>query len=129
VTYEAVLLALVARLEADADLLGLLGGPHVYRSGAHREKRVPSVEWFVVSEVLRENTFRLLIQWDIWAHSYGRAAAIDRRLRRILHREVPHTVGGVLMWMQVESARDVPDPEPSLVHRALDMSFEPAREI
>jgi len=47
----------------------------------------------------------------------------------VLHREVPTEIGGELMWAQIVNARDVPDPEPSLVHRALDIQLEPAREL
>jgi hypothetical protein len=120
--------ALIATWDADAELTTALGGQHTYRSGAFREPRVPSVEYFVVSTILTENTERVRLQVDIWATSYAQVVAIERRLRELVHRDLPHTLGGVLMWTQVIDSRDVPDPQPRVVHRSIDVMLEPARE-
>ena len=126
--HDDVSRAVVAALQGDAALTTALGGQHIYRSGAFRAPQVPSVEWFVVSETKRENTMRLLLQLDIWARSYAAAVTIEQRVRRLLDLDIPHPVAGLLMWVQVEDARDQPDPQPEIVHRVLTVSFEPTRE-
>ena len=101
----------------------------LYRSGARREKAVPSLEYFVIATPLAENTEGPVIQWDIWAGSYGAALLIESHLRRLLHRETTEEIGGVLMRTRITDSRDVPDPEPNLIHRAVDQSIEVAREV
>lgn len=120
--------AALAVLTADTELLAALGGAHVYRMGASREPRMPSVEWFVVSTAPGESTQVLRTQWDLWAPSMASALMIETRLRALLdHRRIA-TLGGVQMWVRLEDARDLPDPEPGVIHRLLEFVFEPVRE-
>ena len=125
--WDQVVRAIVARLEADAELVQLLGGAHVYRMGARRDVRTPSVEWFIVSAIPTENFERCLIQLDIWAKSYSQATEIERRLQKCLHRDLPEEVEGLWMFLQWVQSRDHGDPKEGLVHRSVDFRFEPVR--
>lgn len=120
--------AVVARLRADTTLVFLLGGSYFYRAAAVRAPQIPSVEYTVVSAVERENTERVLMQFDVWARGYAQALAVEARLRVLLHRLLPEEMEGLLMFAQYADARDHEDPEPGVAHRSVDFAFEPARE-
>lgn len=123
---DDVVTAIVAAMKADAALVTALGGEYVYHGAARKTLQVPSVEWLIVSDVRTENTERIRIQLDIWSTGYGRAVAIEERLRALFARDLPQTIGGLLMWTQLENAMDLPDTE--YTHRMLDFVFEPTRE-
>lgn len=126
---DTAILAVLARLESDAALVDLLGGVRIYRSGNNEDPQIPSVEYRVVSSPLRENTVRVLVQFDVWAYGLPGAKAIQDRLVALLHRDLPEEVEGVPMWLQYQDSRDNGDPDPRVVHRSVDFLFEPAREF
>lgn len=122
--------AVVAALRASSGLTAALGtGTRIVRAGANREKVVPSIEWFRVTNPLEENTERVHIQFDIWTNSTKKAAQIETHMRAALLGHGAHAVGGLLMLTPEEEvdSRDLPDPEPELVHNVLDIVFVAAR--
>ena len=125
---DDVVQAVMARLRGDTALVTALGGPRIYRSGANRQPQIPSLEWTIISDVYREGTERVLMQFDSWTRGYAQAVAVEGRVRTLLHRELPEDFGGLLMWAQYSDSRDHEDPEPGVIHRSADFTFEPARE-
>lgn len=123
-----VMRALVARLEADAELMGLLGGPHIYRTQDIREVRVPSVAWTRVSDVEEETVEAVLIQWDLFARTEAGEEGVLRRLRALLASDTVEIVAGVRMWMRYDGGRELEPPEPGTRHSALDVTYQPLRE-
>lgn len=115
-------------LADDAELVEALEGPAIFRNGEHNEYRVPGLYWLVVSDIIEENTNPFRVQWDIYARDFDQALAIERRMRLLLHRDVPQTIGEIKMWTQLEDAQDIPYPTNEAVHRSMDWRFEPARE-
>lgn len=122
--------AAVSALTGDSSLLGVLGGPHVYRSGATRKRRVPSVEWMIVSSPLRENTQRVMVQFDQYGVTYDQVMQIEACMFAVLHRENQvATIGGLRMLSHYDDGRDHPDDaSEGEVRRSIDFVFEPARE-
>ena len=125
--WDVALDAITARVKADAQLCTALGGPRI-RETADGKPEFPSVTHMIVSGPLRENTERIVMQWDLWARAEETARTIERRLRALLHSDLPEMVGAVPMWLQLIDRRDHEDPEPGTVHRSLDFAFEFAKE-
>ena len=125
---DDVVQAVTARLRADTALVTTLGGPHIFKASATRPAQIPCVEWTILSDVYRENTEPMLVQFDVWSRGYAQSVAIEARLRTLLHRELPENFGGLLMWAQYSDSRDHAPPEPGVMHRSTDFFFEPARE-
>lgn len=125
--WDVALDAIIARVKTDPELLRALGGARI-RETADGKPEFPSVTHLVVSGPLRENTERMVMQWDLWARAEETARTIERRLRALLHRDLPELVGDVPMWLQLVDRRDHDDPEPGTVHRSLDFAFEFAKE-
>lgn len=125
--WDLALDAIVDRVKADAQLRTALGGPRI-RETADGKPEFPSVTYMIVSGPLRENTERMVMQWEFWARAETTARTIERRLRALLHRDLPELVGDMPMWLQLVDRRDHNDPEPGTVHRSLDFAFEFAKE-
>lgn len=119
--------ALVALLDADAELIQALGGPHIYRAGQHREPTTRSVEFTVVHAGLTENFEPIITQWDMVAEDRLQLRRIEGRLRRKLHWMGWRDVGGVALSSTYEDSRDHPDPEAGRVHRSIDFRHQPVR--
>ena len=133
--WDSVIAAAVAALEADAALVAALGGTAAIDDAyAIRDLVIPSVTWTLVSDVEGESLDRIVVQWDIWARPDGvnsarrNAATIERRIRHVLHADVFRTLGGIYMATLYEDGRDHGDPDPEVVHRSVDIRFEPVRE-
>lgn len=120
--------AILARLETDSELIGILGGPHIYRSGSRRNARVPSVAYTNIATVPTERYESMLVQFDVFARSYAEAVSIEARLRAQLARDLPEKVGDVWMFLEWVAARDHPDPDEGTVHRSIDFRFQPVRD-
>jgi len=128
VRWDAALAALIRIVENDAELLGLLGGPYIYRSREVREIRIPSVAYTIIAATLTETTEPILTQWDIFAASMDDVVGIERRLRRLLHWVGWRDIDGVMLSSVYEASRDHPPPGPGRWHRSLDFRHQPVRE-
>ena len=115
-------------LEADAALLAALGGSHIYPAQASRPVGIPSVEWFMVSDIEEENFNPFIVQVDIWARGVPKAATIEKRIRLLTHRDTARELGGHRMWTRYLESRQHDYPaEAGVVHRSMDFLFEPLR--
>lgn len=129
---DDVVTAFVAALEADAALIAALGGEFIFRAGANREPQIPSVEWDLVANTEEENLEPLLFQFDIWARGYAQFVTIAQRVRTVLRPDPGKgstTLGGIPMLIEFVDGRSHPDPEPGVVHRSLDIRFQPAKQV
>lgn len=121
--------AMVAALEADGELTTALGGPHIYVAVAGRTIRVPSIEYTAVADTLEENTEPVLLQLDLYARGTEAVATIERRVRIVLHRDLPYMLGALAVWGRLQGARSLDFPSDGEVrYRSLDFEFETARE-
>lgn len=133
--WDKVVPAWLDLLEADAVLAAALGldadgGIPIYPAQAARPVRVPSVEWFGPVVDIEGETFNpITVQVDYWARGVAKAAAIERRIREITHRDTARVVGGYRMWTQYEDSRSHDYPaDPGVIHRSLDFMFTPLRD-
>jgi hypothetical protein len=131
--WDAVVQAWLADLLADSDLTTALGGAHVYPAQAARPVRVPSVEWHPVMDIEDELHNRITVQVDYWAKGTVLAATIERRIRRLTHRDVARVwvFGGesFRLWTRYIDSRPHDYPaDPGVLHRSLDFEFRPLRE-
>lgn len=120
--------AVIDTLEGDEELITALGGAYILRNGEHNEYRVPAIFWTAIWSRIDENTEPFMVQLDVYAHDINSYITIERRLRRLLHRDTPQELQGILMFTQLEDARDHADGE-DVIHRSLDFRFELAREL
>lgn len=120
--------ALLAEIDADAVVLGLLGGPEVYATTDIRQVRVPSVGYTVIVDTERENTDEFRVQWDWWIRGDDDLIALEKRLRELVTARIAEEVQGVWMWMEFLAARDHPYPDPGVRHRSMDVRYELARD-
>lgn len=120
--------AVITTLEEDELLIAALGGVYIFRNGEHNEYRVPQILWSGVWSRIDENTEPFMVQIDVYANDINAYIAIERRLRRLLHRDTPQELQGILMFTQLDDARDHNDGE-DVIHRSLDFRFELAREL
>ncbi len=122
--------AILEHLEADDPLIALLEDePRIYRMGENELPLVPSLEYMVVTDRRLENTARVRIQFDWFAHGFENARAIAARLMELLHHETTATIGGIPMMATYDDSRDLFDPRPGTVHLSADFLFEPAKEM
>lgn len=96
--------ALVAPIAADSEALSVLGPePLVFQEG-EREFAVPSVRWTLVADTEGELFEESLVQIDYWARSAAQAVTLSKAIRRLLHRDLPFTVGGVELWSMLSGS-------------------------
>jgi hypothetical protein len=132
-TWDVVLPAWVALLEADAALVAALGGAHIYPAQAARAVRIPSVEYVMVDDREGEVFNPLIVQVDYWARGVGAAGLIEQRIRRVTHRDTARTVdlgddGMLTLWMRyIDSRSHDYTAERGVVHRSMDFRFETVR--
>ena len=129
--WDVVLPIWLDLLEADAELIADLGGSYIYPAQAARPVRIPSVEYTLpFSDMEEENFNPFTVQVDYWARGVPKAAAIERRIREITHRDTAREIGGYRMWTQYEDSRSHEYPaELGVVHRSLDFRFTPLRDM
>jgi hypothetical protein len=125
--WSAVIQAIVAACEGDAELTNLLGGSHIYRTHDTRDVRIPSITWQIISNVPGENTRTIDVQLDLWARGIGAMEGIEARVLDLFDHRVVATVSGLRMWSMETENRDIADPEAGVIHRAYRFEFQPIR--
>lgn len=67
--------------------------------------------------------------WQVFARREDDCKAVERALRRILHRDLPVEIQGVQLWSQITGAQDIHTPDEQQVWgRHLDHQCEVIRE-
>lgn len=121
-----VVRAVLPRLQNDATLSELLGGPHIYKAKTLATIRTPGVYYSVVSTITTENYAPVVLQWDVWAQSAVAVEAIELRLFQLMHSDTPVEFNGLRMWSQVVEGHD-DDDEQGISRRSLEYRYTPAR--
>jgi hypothetical protein len=139
--WDEVLPLWVDLLEADAALVAELGTDKngqtpIYQAQSSRAVHTPSVEYSTPYSDLEEENFNpFSIQVDVFARqkaprsAQGVAAAIERHIREITHRDTARELGGYRLWMQYIDSGEIPYPADSaVIHRRIDFRFTPLRD-
>lgn len=85
------------------------------------------MRYSVIGDVTEEVMNPISVQVDYWAASMEDAVTIEGRIRAVSLAYYRRSVGGLSMWVTVEDARDMGDPQPGVIHRSLDLRCVPAR--
>ena len=88
---------------ADSVVQGLLGTAPEFDLAGEHDYVVPSLEYTLVSPAVpfREVFWRTLVQLDFWMSSLADLVSLERALVRLLHHDVPVTLGTTKMWSQM----------------------------
>jgi hypothetical protein len=125
--WMTVIPAVVALLQGDATLTGLLGGAYIYRNRTRKSIQIPGVYWSVVHEGLEENLAPITVQLDVYAVSASQSSQIEQRIFQLLHSDVDTVIGGLAMWSQFTNRYDLHDENEGVDHTALEYQFHPPR--
>lgn len=101
--WDAAVAAWLAPIAADSVVKGLLGDdPDFYLAG-ERDFKVPSLEYSLISPAVPhfEVYWRTLIQLDFWTETLADLITLEKALVRLLHLEVPATIGSIPMWSRM----------------------------
>lgn len=121
----------VQALVADSELVTLLAGQHVYERMSEDEvAQIPGVYWYILPLTLEENYERCIVRWDVYA---PRAIVFDIEncIRRLLHSDVPVTVGEVATFSLLVQSFDVNEGEmgqDDISHRVIEIEVQPVRQ-
>jgi len=134
VIWDEVTQAMVAALQADAQLVALLGdATRIFAMEEGVERRIPGVGYQLIYEAEEEVLNPIIVQIDYWAAKDGttparaQAALLEQRIRRVLHHPIRRDFGGIEMATLFVESRDMDDPKPGVIRRQLDFRFEPVK--
>lgn len=132
--WDEVTQAMVAALQADAQLVALLGdATRIFAMEEGVERRIPGVGYQLIYEAEEEVLNPIIVQIDYWAAKDGttparaQAALLEQRIRRVLHHPIRRDFGGIEMATLFVESRDMDDPKPGVIRRQLDFRFEPVK--
>lgn len=126
--WDRIIAVLIVQLQTDPALNTLLGGPHIYRNRSKPRIQTPQVAYTVISNGLEENYAPASVQWDIWAPTLDDISLIEQRLMKLMHSDLPVTIGGLSMWSQFQTGFDFAETDETIAHRAMEFKYTPARE-
>lgn len=112
--------------EADSTLYGLFGD-NIRMEGSH-VLVLPSLEYFVVSNVFREVMEPVVVQWNIFALSVDDLAAAEAALLTLFDSDLAVSIAGVAMFSEYIDGAVLEAPTGDNVYaRALRFSYEAVR--
>lgn len=120
----------LARLNADATIVGLLGANGFYPAQSGIPVTVPSVHYSTSYNPEGELFEKAGIRLDLFIRGATKAAALEQRIRDLSHRDISQVLGSRRCWIRYLDAADVPFPsDPDVTHRALDFELETVRSL
>ena len=101
--WDAAVEAWLEVVAADSVVQGLLGTDPEFNLTGEHDYAVPSLEYTLVSPAVpfREVFWRTLVQLDFWMKTLADLVSLEGALVRLLHHEVPVTIGAIPMWSQM----------------------------
>lgn len=91
--------AWLTRIVDDADVQSVLGTDPRFFMAGERQFEAGSMEYTLVTRGIpeREVFWRTLVQLDYWVRSMDELTTLERALVRLLHSDLPVTIGGESM--------------------------------
>ena len=101
--WDAAVAAWLVPIAADSVVKGILGDVPEFNLAGERDFIVPSLEYTLISPAVpfREVYWRTLVQLDFWTRSLADLTSLEEALVRLLHLQVPATIGSIPMWSQM----------------------------
>ena len=101
--WDAAVEAWLEVVAADSVVQDLLGTDPEFNLAGEHDYAVPSLEYTLVSPAVpfREAFWRTLVQLDFWMKTLADLVSLEGALVRLLHHEVPVTIGSIPMWSQM----------------------------
>lgn len=125
--WDDVLQVVGAAAAADLVLGSLYGG--AIRQAGSEAYVTPSLDYTLIGDSEEELWAPHIVQFDQWCPTQAQLILSERALRRLFHRDIPVTYGGVGMWANIEEGMPLSAPDRDGVHaRALRFKFSPLRE-
>ncbi len=113
-------------VEGDTEVVRVLGRPPALFMSGQRDRKVNSLEWTLIVPGLETELYETsLVQLDFWTTTMEQLAGLSKALRRLLHHDLPITVGSHKMWSQLVGGRPLagPDNDGALSH-SLDFRLQ-----
>lgn len=99
------------------------------RMAGPNDQAIPGLEYTLLTDTEGELWAPMKVQFDLWTANAAIARQGERRLRQLLHHNLPQTLGDMRLWMQYRDAASLATPSRSnFVGRGLRFEFTPLRE-
>lgn len=125
--WHLVVDAVLAAILANGTLAGIFG-TRVRKNGPGPVQS-PVLEWSLIGYTHEEQWEPCILQLDCWCNDELSLLQAEQTLLRLFNRELPESLGGVLMWQQFEDSDDLATPDRDGYYaRALRFRFTPLRD-
>jgi hypothetical protein len=125
--WDHVMERIVTLILADPVLAGIFGD-HLRMAGSGKSS-VPSIEYTLITDTEGELWTPISIQFDLWTTSAVDSRTAERKLRGLLHHDLPQSIDGLTLWTTYTDGSPLATPDRSnFVGRALRFHFTPLRE-
>lgn len=125
--------AQVQALATDPELLGYLGGPHVYERMSEDEiAQIPGVYWYFPTPLALTEMFEeTVVRYDVYCMGTAQAFLIENCIRRLLHSNLPtRRFANVGTFSQVLPSVDMTNGimgQDDIAHRVVPIGIQPVR--
>lgn len=130
--WDAVVPGALDRLAADAGVAQIMEDRIFLRTGGdndpERRFEVPSIEAFVITDAEDEVENDLTVQVDIFTRTRADSVAVEKRVRALLHHDVPIQIAGRGVWSQMQDRRRVPGTGGEIYGVSLDFLMQAVRD-
>lgn len=103
-TWDDAVADWLSTVAADSVVTGLLGTDPEFNQAGEGDFVVPSLEYTLIDPAspFMEVYWRTLIQLDLWMETLADVLSLERAIVRLLHLDVPATLGTTPMWSQLQ---------------------------
>ncbi len=110
--WDAAVAAWLVPVAADSVVQGILGVDPEFNMAGEGDFVVPSLEYTLLAPDIPhlEVYWRSLVQLDMWAKTIDDVVTLEKALVRLLHLEVPASIGSIPMWSRKVGGESTPLP-------------------
>lgn len=122
--WDAAVAAWLAPIAADTDVTDLLGlDAKELNLEGEQDYAVPGIQYTLLTRDVpfQEVYWRTRIQLDFWTSSLPSLVTLEKALVRLLHLQVPATIGTIPMWTQkIEGGGPLPGAKDGVFSGSMD---------
>lgn len=127
--WNVVMEALLGLVEADADVVSVIGDPPALFMVGERDHQVPSVQWSLLTDPQGEVWGAAMTQWDLFTKTVPQMVTLERGIRRVLHRESLFVVDGHQLISRLSGDGGFTGPRDGQIARRLDFRTQYIRRL